>query len=277
MSELNFIERNPTKVLEEISERYEIISNETLQTSSPERILIDILAYRENLLREAIQQACLQNTVDFAAGVFLDSLGRLLGVARIEGEDDEALRQRIRLAPEQFASGTKSAYRFHALSVGARDALVYSYNEKNTVPIGVVRVAVTGQNGEPDAGLKESVLIALNDEKTRCVCDVIEIANDVSETEVIPFVVDFEIGLKVKDGFLFNEVSEEVRGVLLSVLNEYQNKFLVEISWANLAKEILNLESVIQVELNSPLSPIKTPSFPEVRYFQIGTINFIAL
>jgi hypothetical protein len=127
MSQLNFIERNPQKVLEECIERYETLSGQVLHPATPERILIDILAYRESLLREAIQDACLQNTVDNARGEFLDALGRLLGVVRLDGENDEAMRLRVRLAPERFAAKfaraiSSDVYRFGSRQSGLRQA-----------------------------------------------------------------------------------------------------------------------------------------------------------
>lgn len=276
MSELNFIERNPQRVLDECIARYEFLSEETLRPATPERILIDILAYRESLLREAIQDACLQNTVDYARGAFLDALGRLLGVARLENEDDEAFRIRVRLASERFAAGTKSAYRFHALAAGARDALVYGYNEKSNIPIGTIRVAITSEAGAPSATLKSQVLNALNDEKVRCVCDVIEIANDIPG-EVSAHVVNFQIGLKPKHGYAFDAVRDSVEAKFALIRNErYQYRFGVLISWAELAKELM-VEGVKQIELLSPSSPIQTPSFPEVKWFEVGTVTYNSL
>jgi phage-related baseplate assembly protein len=275
MSQLNFIERNPQKVLEECIAEYERLSGQVLHPATPERILIDILAYRESLLREAIQDACLQNTVDNARGEFLDALGRLLGVVRLDGEDDEAMRLRVRLAPERFAAGTKSAYRFHALSAGAKDALVYGYNEKSDVPIGTVRVAITGQSGEPDEELRAAVLNALNDEKVRCVCDVIEIANDVPG-EVTPFDVDFTIGVKVKRGYDENAVCVAVQNKFLTICTvRYTGRFRVVISWAEVSQTLF-LEGVEQLELIEPSSPIVTPSFPSVSYF-VPTVNVVLL
>ncbi len=276
MSQLNFIERNPQKVLEECIAQYENLSGQVLHPATPERVLIDILAYRESLLREAIQDASLQNTVDYARGEFLDALGRLLGVVRLDGESDEAMRMRVRLAPERFAAGTKSAYRFHALSAGARDALVYGYNEKSDVPIGTVRVAITSQTGEPDAALKTTVLNALNDEKVRCVCDVIEIANDVPG-EVTPFNVVFEIGVKVSRGYDEDVVCEAVRNRFLAICTErFTGRFGVVISWAEVSR-FLFMEGVEQVELLAPSSPIVTPSFPNVSYFVPATLNVVLL
>ncbi len=276
MKELNFIKRNPDEVLREIIAQYERLTSTVLQPSTPERILIDILAYRELLMREAIQDACLQNTVDFARGGFLDAIGRLLGVVRMDGEYDEDFRVRVLLASERFASGTKSAYRFHALSAGARDALVYSYNEKADVPIGTVRVAITGDDGEPSEELKASVLSALNDEKVRSVCDVIEIANDVVN-EVFAYVVNFEIGIKAKRGYVYRDVRDAVEGKFILIREKYQFRFNVLISWAELGRELLAVEGVERIELISPSSPIFTPSFPSVRYFQFGHIRYSQL
>jgi phage-related baseplate assembly protein len=51
-----------------------------------ERILIDVIAYRETLLRNGIQEAARQNLVRFATFPMLDFLGELVGVERLESQ-----------------------------------------------------------------------------------------------------------------------------------------------------------------------------------------------
>lgn len=78
-----FIERDVEKITSELIALYESTTGKTLQPAQPERLLINAFAYRELLLREAIQYASLQNLVDFSAAPVLDYLGALVGVTRL--------------------------------------------------------------------------------------------------------------------------------------------------------------------------------------------------
>ena len=61
------------------------LTGRTLYPAQVERLVIDLVAYRESLTREAIQDAGKQNLVSFARAPFLDYLGELLGVRRLAG------------------------------------------------------------------------------------------------------------------------------------------------------------------------------------------------
>jgi hypothetical protein len=96
--------------------------------SDPVMKVLQVAAYRELLLRRAVQDAALQNFVAYATGTALDHLAALVAVARlvvtpadpVTGatavmETDDALRQRIVLAPEGFSvAGPELAYVKHA-------------------------------------------------------------------------------------------------------------------------------------------------------------------
>ena len=79
----DFITRDPEAVVAHMVAQFEADSGKTLYPAQPERLLVNQIAYRESLLREAIQDAALQNLVAFARAPQLDYLGQLLGVARL--------------------------------------------------------------------------------------------------------------------------------------------------------------------------------------------------
>lgn len=100
--------------------------------SEPLTILLQEDAYREMLLRAAVQDAGKGNLLAYASGAMLDHLGAFYGVKRqivqeadpgaspplpeIK-EDDERLRARIQFAPEGFTTaGPVGAYMFWALA-----------------------------------------------------------------------------------------------------------------------------------------------------------------
>jgi phage-related baseplate assembly protein len=67
----------------EVATRYEQLTGRTLQPAQTELLLLNTLAYRELLLREAIQYSAEQNLVAFARGLSLDFLAQLVGVTRL--------------------------------------------------------------------------------------------------------------------------------------------------------------------------------------------------
>jgi phage-related baseplate assembly protein len=83
LPEPSFIDRDVAAVTADLVAIYEQMTGKTLLPAQPERIFIDLVAYREMLLRIAIQQAGLQNLVAFASGIMLDYLGELVGCTRL--------------------------------------------------------------------------------------------------------------------------------------------------------------------------------------------------
>lgn len=84
LPEPSFIVRDPSAITAEMIAYYEAKVGKTLQPAQVERILIDLWAYRENLVRVAIQEAAKQNLLHYAAGIMLDYLGELVGVPRLD-------------------------------------------------------------------------------------------------------------------------------------------------------------------------------------------------
>lgn len=81
--EPDFIARDPVVVTEEAIAAYEAATGRRLQPAQVERLLVDLVAYRESLIRIAIQEAAKQNLLAFARYPMLDYLGDLLGVVRL--------------------------------------------------------------------------------------------------------------------------------------------------------------------------------------------------
>jgi phage-related baseplate assembly protein len=77
---------DPNKILADMIAAFEQASGRTLQPAQVERLLINLYAYRESLVRNAIQYAAEQNLLAFATFPMLDYLGQLLGVARLAAQ-----------------------------------------------------------------------------------------------------------------------------------------------------------------------------------------------
>lgn len=84
--EPSFIDRDPQAITANIVAQYEQLTGKTLYPAQVERLLIDVIAYRETLIRIGIQEAAKQNLVAFARAPMLDYLGELVGVTRLPAQ-----------------------------------------------------------------------------------------------------------------------------------------------------------------------------------------------
>jgi len=77
---------NPNLILADMISAFEASAGRTLQPAQVERLLIDLYAYRESLVRNAVQYAGQQNLLAFASFPMIDYLGALLGVTRLQAQ-----------------------------------------------------------------------------------------------------------------------------------------------------------------------------------------------
>jgi phage-related baseplate assembly protein len=77
---------DPNLILADMIAEFEAASGRKLQPAQVERLLINLYAYRESLVRNAIQHAGEQNLLAFASFPMLDYLGQLLSVARLAAQ-----------------------------------------------------------------------------------------------------------------------------------------------------------------------------------------------
>lgn len=153
--------------------------------SEPVVKLLEVVAYREIVLRQRVNDAARANMLAFSVGADLENLGALFGVARgviqeadlsaippvaaiLEG--DTRLRTRIQLALEGFSTaGPVGAYTFWGLSASpdVKDVGVIS-----PAP-GQVEVTVLSRigDGAPSGALIATVASALNAEDVRPLTD----------------------------------------------------------------------------------------------------------
>ncbi|MEI8128524.1 MAG: baseplate J/gp47 family protein, partial [bacterium] len=86
LPEPNFIERDADKITQEWITLYEEKSGKTLQPAQIERLMIDIGAYRENILRIKIQETAKQNLLSYADLDMLQHIGEPLGVSQLKAD-----------------------------------------------------------------------------------------------------------------------------------------------------------------------------------------------
>lgn len=84
LPEPEFVSRDAEVITSECIALYESLTGKTLYPAQVERILIDVIAYREKLVREAIQDAGKLNLVRYSRAPVLDYLGEGVGVPRLD-------------------------------------------------------------------------------------------------------------------------------------------------------------------------------------------------
>jgi len=77
---------SPNLILADMISAFETAAGRTLQPAQVERLLIDLYAYRESLVRNAVQYAGQQNLLAFASFPMIDYLGALVGVTRLQAQ-----------------------------------------------------------------------------------------------------------------------------------------------------------------------------------------------
>ena len=83
LPEPSFIDRDPDKITQEWISLYEQKSGKTLQPAQIERLMVDVGAYRETVLRIDIQETAKQNLLSYANLDNLEHIGEPLGVKKL--------------------------------------------------------------------------------------------------------------------------------------------------------------------------------------------------
>jgi len=81
-----FVEADYEKIINELIASWEAQTGGKLDPAQVERLILNVIAYRENILKLAINEAAKQNLLAFAKGEKLDHLGALLGVQRLPSQ-----------------------------------------------------------------------------------------------------------------------------------------------------------------------------------------------
>lgn len=145
-----FISTDVQSVLTETIAQYEAASGRTLQPAHVERLLLNVVAYREAMLRERIQYSATQNLVSFADGLALDYLGELVGATRLAATPASCTLRFVMVdghGGSTIPAGTRVAttdgkFVFRTLE----DAVVLSSDENKDV-LAESTVTGTGANG----------------------------------------------------------------------------------------------------------------------------------
>jgi len=86
LPEPHFIDRDPEQVRVECLAKYEAETGRAVVPAQFEAQIIDLIAYRESLIRIAIQEAAKQNLPTYARFPMIDHLGGIVGLTRLEAQ-----------------------------------------------------------------------------------------------------------------------------------------------------------------------------------------------
>lgn len=144
LTEPDFIERDADKITAEMIAQYEAATGKTLYPAQAERLLIDLWAYREMLVRVAAQEAAKQNLVAFAREPMIDYLGELVGVYRLAAQP-ASIPLQFSVEEEQaidvlIPAGTR---------VSASDSIIFSTDTDVVLKAGLLLVNTTATCTEP--------------------------------------------------------------------------------------------------------------------------------
>ncbi|MEM5854046.1 MAG: baseplate J/gp47 family protein [Candidatus Aenigmatarchaeota archaeon] len=356
-----FVEANWEKIYNEIIATYENITGTTLSKGQLEAVLLSIFAYRENLLRIAINETAKLNLLAYARDHYLDHLGALLGVYRLPArpakttlrfyisevldkeviipqgtrvktqddkvtfattktaviipgatyidvpaealepgttgngylqgqvnvlidvlpfitkvenitityggadlEDDEHLRERIRLAPESFSNaGSKGAYIFWAKTAhqDINDVTVYSPSP------GQVIVTVLMKDGEiPSEEILQEVKKTLNHEKVRPLTDQIF----VRAPGVVTYRIKGQYWLYRSYSALLDSVKKRIELEINKFVKTQDSKLGRDIVPEQIIEVIQSIQGVYRVVLEEP-------SYRTLEIFEVSKCEEVSL
>lgn len=139
----------------------------------PGNIQLQVGAFREVVVRAAINDAVKGNLLAYALGSDLDHLGGFYDAYRLVGESDEAFRARIRIAVRgRSPAGGEAHYENAARRADIRvaDVAVYRASNGPTVHIAVLS---TDNGGIADQALLDAVSAECNQGSVRVVSDTL--------------------------------------------------------------------------------------------------------
>ena len=139
---------DPTAIVNDMITAYQAATGRTLYPAQVERLYVNLSAYRESLVRNAIQYAALQNLLAYAVYPNLDYLGALLGVTRLSAQGAVTTLQFTLAAALPIALTLPAG-----TLVGTQDgAYSFSTSAALTIPAGATTGVVAAACTTPGAG-----------------------------------------------------------------------------------------------------------------------------
>lgn len=143
--------------------------------SDPGVKLLEVVAARELILRQRVNDALRATLLRYATAGDLDNLVAFYGVTRLTGEGDKALRTRtIERIMGSSTAGGAAWYRYQALSASplVRDAAISSPAPGQVL----INILSTENNGTASPALLAAVTAVVNSDAVRVITDTVTVA-----------------------------------------------------------------------------------------------------
>ena len=270
-----FIDTDPEQILTDTIALYQTNTGAALFEADPERLLIDVMVYREILLRNGMEWLMRQNFVQLAEGVNLDYWGLLFGIARLTGETDDNYRARILAANSTGGIGTKAAYKSRILSLSnVADVLIFSKNDDNSLSPGRVRLIPIRKVTDPETLISSGIVhdAALESEILESILtdDFGVVGNVFNFTDVVPVLIDGTVNVRAVIGYEPTQLTANINFQLNRYFGLLSLQFLSEFGILGVNTYLNNAEGLQQVvSLNFPDVPVLATG----EFYQRGVIT----
>jgi len=203
--------------------------------------------YREMLLRSRINYVSQQGFLYFATDGNLDQLTAWLGVIRMDGEEDDRLKARYRLATiGRSAGGPADRYRAVALEADLDVRAVAIWREGRDPTVNVAVLSNAG-NGEPTPALLAKVEAALTQPDVQVVSDRFSVQSAIRRTENVSVSVRL-------DPTALDSVADAVAATIASKWQQ-QDLLGLDLTQAFLI-QAANIAGVTNVEVVEPAADV---------------------
>lgn len=250
-----YVDKDLGKIVDELKREYSKLSGkENIRDAQYDRLLINQIAYREMLVRVAMQETCRQNLVEYAHAPMLEYLGALVGISRNKGESDAEMRERIKHRDGTYITGgSRESYRYLAdeapkratstevIDIGVRtsEASVTLYPLIKTIDKNDDMVI-----GAPNPETVEDIFNYLNDDKRRPLCEEISV--------VAPSGLRFTLDVKL---YLYADtdgqvVTNKVKEALTAYTEQLRSSLGKDIVKTKIISVVTEVDGVYDVEVS---------------------------
>ena len=259
LPDVDFAQKDPDAVTREVINLYAQITGRELGRADPVRLFLDAVILAIIQQRNIIDFSAKQNLLAYAEGQYLDHLGALLGVKRLDGETDEPFRERIMLAPESFSvAGPKQAYAFYAKSADAGIIDVAVVGPPDTQPGYVDLYPLMTGGTLPDDGILQKVYAACNADNIRPDTDFLSVK--------VPVVVNYTLDVT----FYIDEAKSSIAGLIEAKCREVITDWVL---WqrSKLGRDINPSELTHRlVDAGAKRADVRSPAFRVLRDWELA-------
>lgn len=272
MSTIQFIPNDPEQILAQTIATYTREFSEPLNPADAERIMIDVMAYRESVLRGEIEYLMRQNFVQYASGEHLDNWGALFGIIRFAGETDDDYRHRI-IDSSHEAVGTEAAYRQAIMGIDSvSDVVIERKSDDQTLPPGVVRLTPLVRRV-----IDEVVCAAPHQTELERVFDEVLYADNFGVLgamfiyrHAVPVPVNGRVSVRPILGFTTQQITRNINHRITEYFGVLSLKFDSAFGVFDLERALIGVEGALSIsELDFPNVPVKKTG----EFYTLGQIS----